>query len=167
MAAQQGRTAIGAPVVPDGIDDSAIRGLVGYGLKRAYLRAHECFAAAAAGTGLRATSFSCLAVIVANPDIVPSRLAAALRMERPNLVVVLDALEDRGLISRRRLDTDRRYFALRATLKGRRLYERTLDDALDRQRQEFGAMTDDEWRTLYRLLRKIEDAPGGHSEDRT
>ena len=167
MVAPQGRAADGATGTPADVDDGAIRDLVGYGLKRAYLRAHECFAAASQATGLRATSFACLAIIVANPDIVPSRLAAALRMERPNLVVVLDTLEGRGLISRRRLDTDRRYFALRATLKGRRLYESTLDDALARQRQDFGDMTEDEWRTLWRLLRKIEDAPGGHSEDRT
>ncbi|MDN5568016.1 MAG: MarR family transcriptional regulator, partial [Paracoccus sp. (in: a-proteobacteria)] len=41
-----------------------------------------------------------------------------------NLVLVIDELEERGLITRTKVPTDRRRSALNATLRGRRLRDR-------------------------------------------
>jgi DNA-binding MarR family transcriptional regulator len=142
------------------VDDGRLRSLAGYSLKRAYLCVHDAFAASVAEFELRNTSFSCLALIVANPDIVPSRLAEALRMERPNLVVIVDALEERELISRRQLKSDRRYYALRATLKGRRLFERALANAAAAEAKVLQGLSADEVKTLFSLLGKIERPSG-------
>ena len=147
------------------VDDSALRQLPGYNLKRAYLSVHDAFLAAAVEFDLRTSSYSCLAVIVANPDVVPSRLAEALRMERSNLVIVLDALERRDLISRRRLDTDRRYFALRATPKGRRLHDEATKAIAASENERLAVLDDAERETLFQLLRKI-DRPAGQEGDR-
>ena len=50
-----------------------------------------------------------------------AQLAAALSVERPNLVAVTDELTRRGLISRERVPSDRRTYALRLTTAGARL----------------------------------------------
>lgn len=148
------------PGTMQSVDDIQLRSLIGYSLKRAYLCVHDAFAAAVAQFELRNTSFSCLALIVANPDIVPSRLAEALRIERPNLVVIVDALVERQLISRQRLKSDRRYFALRATLKGRRLFERAFAAAAAAEGKVLAGLNADEKQTLFRLLSKMEKPSG-------
>lgn len=138
------------------VDDSRLRSLIGYSLKRAYLCALDQFNGAVSGFDLRNTSYSCLDLIVANPDIAPSRLAEALRMERPNLVVILDALEERNLISRQQLKSDRRYYALRATLKGRRLFEQAHAAATAAEDKVLAGLDSAERDTLFRLLGRIE-----------
>jgi DNA-binding MarR family transcriptional regulator len=75
---------------------------------------------------LRMITYTALVLIVDNPGMRQSQLAAAMDIERPNLVVILDELERRGLINRDKVPTDRRAHALRATLAGHRLYDRTL-----------------------------------------
>ena len=55
-----------------------------------------------------------------------SQLADAMDIERPNLVVIIDELERRELIIRDHVPTDRRAYAIKATLAGRRLYDRAI-----------------------------------------
>jgi DNA-binding MarR family transcriptional regulator len=142
------------------VEDSQLRSLIGYSLKRAYICAHDAFASAVAEFELRNTSFSCLAIIVANPDIVPSKLAEALRIERPNLVVIVDSLVERQLISRQRLKSDRRYYALRATLKGRRLFDRAFAAAAAAEGKVLAGLNAQEKQSLFRLLNKMEKPSG-------
>ena len=71
-------------------------------------------------------TYTALVLIVDNPGMKQSQLADAMDVERPNLVVIIDELERRELITRDKVPTDRRAYALRATLAGHQLYERTL-----------------------------------------
>ena len=80
-----------------------LRSFVGYNLKRAYLTVHGDFIASLAGLDLRPTQFSALSLIVDNPDISQTELARALSIERSNMVLVVDDLEDRELINRNRV----------------------------------------------------------------
>lgn len=109
------------------IVDTVLGDLAGYRLKRAYMRIRPAAGQALAQDGLRVVGFSCLSLIVDNPAIVQAQLAEALQIERPNLVLVIDDLEQRGLITRRKVPTDRRRYALHATLQGRRLRDRAAD----------------------------------------
>jgi DNA-binding MarR family transcriptional regulator len=139
-----------------GIGEPTLRGMVGYNMRRAYLRIQEDFAASLAGLELRAVSFSTLSLIVDNPDIIQSRLAAALKMERSNLVLVVDELEERELVTRNRLKSDRRAYALRATLKGRRLRDRAVKIIEEHEERVLARLTPDERRELVRLLNLVE-----------
>ena len=100
--------------------DRALRDLVGYTMKRATNIIMADAARVLEPLGLRITTFSALSVICDTPDVTQSQLAASLNMERSNTVLIIDALEEAGLIGRHRVLTDRRSFALRATLAGTR-----------------------------------------------
>lgn len=113
---------------PRSADDQLANGildhLLGYRLKRAYMRLQPAAQAALAEEGLRVLSFSTLALICANPGIVQASLAAALQMERSNLVPILDDLDSRGLILRQKVEGDRRRLAIHATAEGEALHQK-------------------------------------------
>lgn len=106
------------------VSDATLRGFVGYHMKRAMAVLQADLNKALKPFGLRMVTYSALVVIVDNPGLRQAQLADALAIERPNLVVILDDLEERGLITREKVPTDRRAYALMATLKGRRLCEK-------------------------------------------
>jgi len=103
--------------------DAVLRELLGYHIKRAQSAIQADLNAALKPLDLRMLTFSALAVVASSPGLRQAQLADALSIERPNLVVILDELERRGLILRDRVPTDRRAYALKATLEGRRLFE--------------------------------------------
>lgn len=140
------------------IADSMADDLVGYNLKRSYLIVRNAAQAALDRHELRVVSMTALSLIVDNPGIAPSQIADALQMERPNIVVIIDELKSRQLISRARSTSDRRRFALTATMRGRRLRDQAAKAAGDAETQALGALTDDEKTTLMALLRKIQTA---------
>ena len=101
-------------------------------------------------------SFSTLSLIVDNPDIIQSRLAEALSMERSNLVLVIDELEQRELVTRGKVRGDRRAYALRATLKGRRLRDRALRAIAAHEDRLLADYSPDERARLIDMLNRIE-----------
>ena len=75
---------------------------------------------------LRMLTYTALVLIVDNPGLSQSQLAQAMDVERPNLVVIVDELEQRDLIARNRVPSDRRAYALQATPEGQRLCRRAV-----------------------------------------
>jgi len=142
--------------VEDKVNDAVLRGFVGYNLRRAYLAVHEDFIASLAELGLRTLSFSTLSLIVDNPDIIQSRLAEALSMERSNLVVVIDELEERELIIRGKVASDRRAYALRPTLKGRRLRDRAVSIVAAHEERMLADFSPEDRDRLVALLNRLE-----------
>jgi DNA-binding MarR family transcriptional regulator len=106
-----------------GIGQGDLLDLVGYNMKRAYMRIHADFTATLEGLGLRQRTFSVLSLVVQNDGISQSDVARMLGIERSGTVVIVDELEDRGLISRDKVPGDRRAWALTPTDLGRALYE--------------------------------------------
>lgn len=140
------------------VRDTVLGHLIGYRLKRAYMQLLPAAQQALATEDLRVVSFSCLSIVTDNPGIVQSQLADALQMERSNLVVIIDELEERGLIGRKQVPSDRRRYALTATLRGRHLRDRAaakLDQAED---QILGRLDDDARRNLIAVLERLERA---------
>lgn len=157
MAGSGSVSAPDAPEAPD-LGDRRLRAFMGYSLKRAY----HCFQSDAMrvldGFGLRLSTYSALSVICDNADLRQSQLAQILGIERSNTVVVIDALENAGLIERHKVPKDRRSYALRATAAGRELWERATR-ALDVHEDRIMAgITDEERAVLTRLLRRMETA---------
>ncbi|MDO5657762.1 MAG: MarR family transcriptional regulator [Paracoccus sp. (in: a-proteobacteria)] len=139
----------------DGIRDTRVRNLIGYNLKRSYMLVRSSAEAALAPHELRVVSMTALSLIVDNPGISPSQIADALQMERPNIVVIIDELEARDLVDRARSTTDRRRYALTATLKGRRLRDRATADAAAAEDRAISALTAEEKELLLALLKKV------------
>ena len=90
--------------------------LLGYRLRLAQQAVFRDFAASV-GT-LSPGRVGMLLLIEANPGVTQGRLAEAVRLDRSTMVGVVDSLEERGLIERRR-GTDRRTNGLWLTRAGR------------------------------------------------
>ena len=103
------------------ISDMTLRRFVGYHMKRAFNVIQADLAGTLKPFDLRMLTYTALVLIVDNPGLRQSQLADAMDIERPNLVVIIDELERRELITRDRVPTDRRAYALHATLAGRQL----------------------------------------------
>lgn len=140
------------------ISDDTLSELVGYNIKRASNLFQSDLARTLKPLKLRMITFTTLVMVVDNPGIRQSQLADALSVERPNCVVIIDELEQRKLISRIRVPTDRRAYALKVTPAGRQLYKKALaivqahenallDDFNDKQRTQIN--------TAMRLIRTI------------
>lgn len=101
-----------------GLDDQ-----IGFALRLAQVAVFKDFIAALKMFGLRPTDFSVLAVIAATPGLKQQEVGELLHIQRPNLVIILDQLQARGLIMRGNAPRDRRSYALSLTAEGEALLE--------------------------------------------
>lgn len=138
------------------VSDAALRDLFGYTLKRTFNAIQADLALTLRPFELRMITFSLLAVIVDNPGLRQSQLAQVLAIERPNMVVLIDELERRELITREREPADRRAYALTCTLAGRRLYDAARTAVLAHEEQFLQQMDRDQINQIIASLRKIE-----------
>ena len=146
---------------PVSASDAALAQFLGYHLKRAQTVLMGDMNAAIAPLGLRMITYSALTMVVENPGLRQSHLADALAIERPNLVVILDDLEERGLISRDRVPTDRRAYALTATLKGRKLYEEATAAVAAHEARMLAGVSAEDRAAALRVLGAIWREKGG------
>jgi DNA-binding MarR family transcriptional regulator len=126
--------------------------LLGYRLRLAQQAVFRDFAASIPGVSPGRAGM--LLLIDANPGVTQGRLARAVRLERSTMVGVVDALEARGLIERRRGE-DRRTNGLWLTRAGRALVAR-LKRGIEAHERRVGArLTAAERRQLLSLLEKL------------
>jgi len=140
--------------------DRALRGFSGYVMKRAFNAIRDDVNAALAPLGLRMLSFSALALIADNPARRQSQLADALGMERPNVVGLVDELEQAGLITRAPCPTDRRANALNTTEAGKQLYARARREVEDHEARMTAELTAEERSAFLNALRAVETSKG-------
>ncbi len=143
------------------VADRSLREFTGYGMKRAFNAIQADVNRTLKPFGLRMVTFSALSVIGETPGLRQSDLAAALSIERPNLVVLVDELEQAGLITRDRVETDRRAYALAPTLKGRRLLARATKAVRAHDARMTAALSDGDKARLSVMLAAIERAGEG------
>lgn len=141
---RRGRRPARAPL-PDDLDETGeatsggeldlaeLTGVVGYVMRRAQIAIFEDFIARFAALDLKPAQYSVLLVIGRNPGRKQSEIAAALGIQRPNFVAMLDELERRGLAERVRSVTDRRSHAIVLTDDGRALLDRALAVQADQE----------------------------------
>ena len=143
--------------------DAALRPFVGYNIKRVYIAIQTDFLATLEEFGLRATTFSALTLIVAQPDMTQSQLAAALSIERSGVVLIVDELESRDLITRNKVPRDRRTYALRATLAGVQLQGKAVEKVEAHESRMLARLDGAQREELMRMLSLIEAAAGDAS----
>ncbi|MBP6816233.1 MAG: MarR family transcriptional regulator [Burkholderiaceae bacterium] len=108
-----------------------------------------------AGYQLRPVEFSVLAVLRANPLLTQKQLSRALNVSPPNLAVLLDRLQSRGLLTRERNPLDGRSQVLSLTEGGRQMVVKAERTAQALELEATSMLSDSERRTLIRLLQKI------------
>lgn len=82
------------------MDTSRVTGTLGFRLRNAHLRVQKQFASEFEGAGVTPLTYSVLLLIADNPNCRQVELAEAMRVQQTNLVSWLDALSERGWISR-------------------------------------------------------------------
>lgn len=145
----------------DRISDATLRGLAGYSMKRAFMVIRADLARTLEPFELRMMTFTALTLIADNPGLSQSQLAQAMAVERPNLVVIVDELETRGLISRDRVPTDRRTYALTITPEGQTLLAQATKAVHEHENAIMGGLSEPEERALIETLNRIENSVRG------
>src|SRR5215218_2738793 len=137
----------------DGRFTRGLQDFTGYLLRLAHERAHE-LAMEAFPDGPHPREYAVLTAIAVGP-LSQQRLAERLHVNRTLMVAVADALEQRGLVERRRDLADRRSYALHLTPAGVTELER-LHGEVERVDLRLTAnLSAQERRRLNELLRKL------------
>jgi DNA-binding MarR family transcriptional regulator len=127
-------------------------GLLGYRLRRAQQAVFRDFAATI--PELSPGRAGILLLVEANPGITQGRLAQAVSLDRSTMVGVVDALEGKGLIARRR-GQDRRTNGLWLTAAGRTLVSRLKRRIQMHERRVAARLSPAERAQLIALLEKL------------
>ncbi|MEO7391482.1 MAG: MarR family transcriptional regulator [Ramlibacter sp.] len=139
----------------DWVDASFLETLLGYNARRAALAVIEVFLERMAVYGLRPVDFSVLSLITHNPGVTSRQLCSALGILPPNLVGMINALENRELILRRPHPRDGRATGLHLTAAGEKLIRDAEKTAAGLEAEFAARLTATESRTLIRLLKKV------------
>lgn len=143
--------------------DGSLRPFLGFNLRRAWNATHADLMRTLEPFGLRMITFSALAVIGEHPGLSQAALAAALSVERPNLVAVTDELTTRGLVSRERVPSDRRTYALNLTAAGSTLLAEAVAAVHAHEDRLYAGLTEADKQALLVALAKIESTGTGRS----
>lgn len=144
----------GAPAA-EAVDYDILPELVGYHLRRAQSVVFDDFARTMAAQRIAPGQFGVLVLIAANPGLSQSALARAVGVERSTMVAVIDRLQARGLVERRRSAADRRSYALGLSAAGRRLLVRLKPMVRRHDRRVTKRLDAAEKATLIGLLRRL------------
>ncbi|MFG1658274.1 MarR family winged helix-turn-helix transcriptional regulator [Micromonospora chersina] len=132
---------------------------LGYLLKHAYLRLAEESARALAPHGIDGRELAVLAVLNAHDELSQLEVAGTLSIDRTTMVALVDALEDKQLVERRRSPHDRRKNIVQLTPSGR---QRLQDAELARQEMErrfLAPLSSTEAACVVRALRSLAGDP--------
>jgi DNA-binding MarR family transcriptional regulator len=149
------------PSPPDGkLDRGLLPSLLGYALRRTQSAVFTDFAAtfASAGEALTPGEFGLLVLVARNHGLSQMALARALGIDRSTLVPILDRLEARGLLVRRRSPSDGRTHALGLTPAGEKALGKFTRLVRDHERRVASKLSSAEARSLIALLEKVHGA---------
>lgn len=140
------------PARPEALQPGILPALIGYRLRLAQQTVFRDFAGSVPGVSPGRVGM--LVLIEANPGVTQGRLASAMHLDRSTMVGLVDALEERGLIERRRGE-DRRTNLLWLTPAGRRLLSRAKQRIARHERRIAGRLSPAERAQLLALLEKL------------
>lgn len=166
-AATEAIEPIPAPTPPDvslsvdNVDTSYLETLIGYNARRAALSIIDLFLRRMEPYGVRIVDFSVLSLIRHNPGITSRQLCASLGLLPPNLVNMLQQLEQRQLVERRPHPTDGRAVSLHLTAQGHDMMQEAEATAFQLEIEATSALTDAQRSTLRRLLKQVYASPSG------
>jgi DNA-binding MarR family transcriptional regulator len=140
---------------PGSIDASYLEGLIGYNARRAALTVIGVFLERMKPYGLRPVDFSTLSLIAHNPGVTARQLCHALGVLPPNMVGLLNTLEQRALIERRPHPSDRRAQGLHLSATAGAMMQAAERTAAELEQDAAHRLSPAEQKTLMRLLQKI------------
>ena len=142
----------GAELAFDGLD-----GLLGYRLRRAQGAMHRHYMVGVAELDLTQKQTATVWLINSNPGVSQVDLAATLGMDRATMMAVIDRLEGRGLVMRKRSATDRRRQELYLTPAGQSLLRKVKARIALHEERFKSLFTRPELEALCTALQKFQD----------
>jgi MarR family transcriptional regulator, lower aerobic nicotinate degradation pathway regulator len=124
-------------------------------LKRLGFAAKDRSHAAFEGTGLNAFHFAVLALLEEDPRETQAVIADALGYDRSHIVRLLDELEERELVVRKRDPEDRRRHVVKMTQDGKRMLAKLRGIMRSMEHDFLEPLTEDERHTLHALLLRL------------
>ncbi len=112
----------------------------------------------AVGSDVTPVQYAALSTLRDNPGIDQATLAAAIAYDRPTITGVVDRLEQKGLLTRRVSDRDRRARVLQITAAGEAELDRIEPAVQAAQRTILRGLDAEEAAVFLRLLHKAIDA---------
>jgi DNA-binding MarR family transcriptional regulator len=140
---------------------AALAERLGFLLKHAQLALAPSVERALAPLGLDGREFAVLSVLVSEGPRSQQRLSERMRVDRTTMVALVDALERKGLVERRRQTRDRRAYAVHVTRKGRRTLERATGIVEAAEDELLGPLSHADRRRLKDLLLRLIAVPRG------
>jgi DNA-binding MarR family transcriptional regulator len=139
---------------------------LGYLLKHARLKLGELTAAALAPYGLDGRELAVLLVLAGCEPASQQQAARRLGIDRTTMVALLDALEDKGLVTRHPSAEDRRKNVVELTDVGRGTVREAAESVGQAEREFLAPLSATEAahfkKTLSKLLGRVETLPGEH-----
>ncbi|KPX42483.1 Transcriptional regulator, MarR family [Pseudomonas syringae pv. helianthi] len=135
--------------------DSALDDLIGYAMRRAQLKLFQNLISRLSSHDLRPAQFSALAIIEQTPGLMQADLAKALAIEPPQVVPLLNKLEERALAVRVRCKPDKRSYGIFLSKSGETLLRELKQIAADSDLDSTSALDDKDRQDLLRLLKKV------------
>lgn len=135
--------------------DTALARDIGYLTVKAFAGSTRIVNARLDEIGLRARSYSILALACSGLDATQRDLAAALELDPSQVVALVDGLESSGLVRREQDPRDRRQRIIQATPAGHALFKRARKVASGAEAEALAMLSAAERETLWEILRKI------------
>lgn len=130
--------------------------IVGYHIAQAKVTTYDAFDRHIGKPfGLRKVEFSLLMLLQANQALSPKQLGSTLTLTAPNLSLLLDRLQDRGLVRRERNPSDGRSQHIVLTEGGARLARDSAAAAVPMERELQRGLSRAEHAMLIELLDKL------------
>lgn len=137
------------------LDTSALAHLVGYAATRAAVQLKKVLTRHIGPLDLKAVDFSILVVLAHNTEVNQKQLCDALDLSAPNLAVIIDRLEERGVVQRVRSTGDRRETLVELTVAGAELQQRASAIAATMEVDAVSMLSAAERLLLIELLQKV------------
>lgn len=137
------------------LDIGGLQQLVGYAATRASVQLKKVLARQLGPLDLKAVEFSILVILARNDEVNQKQLCESLDLSAPNLAVIVDRLEERGVVQRVRSTSDRRETFVALTPAGVELEQRASALAATMETDAVAMLSEAERLLLIELLHKV------------
>ena len=128
-------------------------------LKQAFALVDEATERELAQLSVNGREFAVLTLVDAEGAASQQRLAARIGVDRTTMVALIDALEEKRLVRRRRDPSDRRAYIVEATPAGRKTLQRALKAVKLAEQQALASLTATEAAAFKQTLQRLAQAP--------
>jgi DNA-binding MarR family transcriptional regulator len=141
--------------LPDSISAQHFQDILGVHLRMANMEVYRDFSDAMAPQGITQRQAAVLWLVEENPGIAQFEIAETLMMDRPTLTSIVDKLEDRDWIERKRSVTDMRRHELYLTGEGKKACKSMMKTVRQHEEKFRNLYSADELEQLIEFLCRI------------